>query len=226
MPVVVKGSRQEIVAASLCHGRLWQNIEIHHLCQNMHLGRTQESDVFAAWLLRVGAGTDVDEEGKLSFPESMLCRNDMQSLINSTYPDLHLESHSDQYYLECTILSCKNNDVDNLNSEILVKLPEEEHVLMSADSVNAEEYAHNFQPYPVEFLNFITASGPPLSKLALKSGCPLMLLCNLDPSKGLCNGTHLILVNIQPHVLECRIISRDEKFAGKLAFIPRMTLVK
>lgn len=42
--------------------------------------------------------------------------------------------------------------------------------------------------YSTEYLNSINASGIPLSELTLKIGCPIMILCNLDPANGLCNG--------------------------------------
>ena len=42
--------------------------------------------------------------------------------------------------------------------------------------------------YPVEFLNTVNLSGMPLSKLELKIGAPVMILRNIDPSHGLCNG--------------------------------------
>jgi hypothetical protein len=80
--------------------------------------------------------------------------------------------------------------------------------------------AIDYQPYPVEYLNSLNASGLPLARLALKPGCPLMLLRNLDPSNGLCNGTHMILLRIKPHVLEYRILGGD----GKTIFIPRMSI--
>ena len=64
----------------------------------------------------------------------------------------------------------------------------------------------NEQSYSIEFVNSLTASGLPLSKLALKPGCPLMLLCNIDPSNGLCNGTLMILLRVKPRVLECKIL--------------------
>ena len=51
-----------------------------------------------------------------------------------------------------------------------------------------------------------------------------MLLCNLDPLQGLCNSTHLILVKIQRHVLECRIISGDQRFSEKQVLIPQLIL--
>ena len=62
----------------------------------------------------------------------------------------------------------------------------------------------------------------PLSKLELKKGVPLMLLRNLDPAKGLCNGTRMILLEAKSHVLECCILGG--KHAGDHVFIPRITL--
>ena len=49
-----------------------------------------------------------------------------------------------------------------------------------------------------------------------------MLLCNLDPSNGLCNGTCMVLLEIRTMVLRCCVLSGDN--AGKVVFIPRMTL--
>ena len=76
--------------------------------------------------------------------------------------------------------------------------------------------------YPTEFLNSINASGLPLARLALKPGCPLMLLRNIDPTNGLCNGTRMILLDIRPMVLRCRILGGE--YAGNVVFIPRITI--
>jgi len=116
----------------------------------------------------------------------------LESLIISTYPDIsRMNNIEDQYFLDRTILSAKNNDVDKINDAILDQfyLDRETHIMLSADSVNLDDNALQNQPYPIEFLNSLKASGLPLSKLALKAGCPLMLLRNLEPSKGLCNGS-------------------------------------
>uniref|UniRef100_A0A0A9D642 DNA helicase Pif1-like 2B domain-containing protein n=1 Tax=Arundo donax TaxID=35708 RepID=A0A0A9D642_ARUDO len=50
--------------------------------------------------------------------------------------------------------------------------------------------------YPTEFLNTIHVSGLPNHHLQLKVGVPIVLLRNLDPSKGLCNGTRLIVTQL------------------------------
>ena len=49
-----------------------------------------------------------------------------------------------------------------------------------------------------------------------------MILQNLDPTNGLCNGARAILINVTQRVLEVRLIGGQH--AGKCAFIPRITL--
>jgi hypothetical protein len=47
--------------------------------------------------------------------------------------------------------------------------------------------------YPSEFLNTLTPNGLPPHMLKLKIGCPVILLRNIDPTGGLCNGTRLVV---------------------------------
>ncbi|KFM66403.1 ATP-dependent DNA helicase PIF1, partial [Stegodyphus mimosarum] len=49
-----------------------------------------------------------------------------------------------------------------------------------------------------------------------------MLLRNLNPSVGLCNGTRLIVKRIMQNVLDCEVISGQN--AGSRVFIPRVEL--
>ena len=64
----------------------------------------------------------------------------------------------------------------------------------------------------------------PPALLCLKVGCPVILLRNLDPREGLCNGTRMVVLNVRRKVLLCRIISKDRRFAGKVVLIPRIRL--
>ncbi len=100
--------------------------------------------------------------------------------------------------------------------------PGQETVYWSTDKTIEEELDDAATLYPVEFLQNFNASGLPHAKLALKVGCPLMLLCNLDPANGLCNGTWMILTHFRPHVLECCLLSGNN--AGKAVFIPCITI--
>ncbi|KXN86536.1 hypothetical protein AN958_09946 [Leucoagaricus sp. SymC.cos] len=148
----------------------------------------------------------------------------MNNFTNFIYPDIQLHQ-SDQYFLDRTVLSSRNNEVDEINAAILERFPEEKHALMGADSIdldNAED--NNYPPYPMEYLNSLNVSGLPLAKLVLKVGCPIMLLRNLDPSEGLCNRTQMRLLGIHSRVLHCKIISGDARFANKEVMIPRIQL--
>jgi len=64
----------------------------------------------------------------------------------------------------------------------------------------------------------------PPALLCLKVGSPVILLRNLDPEEGLCNGTRIIVLNVRKKVLQCRIISKDRRFRGKVVLIPRIRL--
>ena len=219
LPVVPRGSRVQIVHRSLRKSHLWRHIEVLHLTQNMRLDRTPQSEAFAQWLLKVGSGSELAPDKSIELPANMrLPRNDVQNMINSIYPGIDQPDKPDQFFLERTILSSKNDTVDQLNHVILDKFPGEQAIRMGVDKVGGD----SSHIYPVEFLNSLNASGLPLACLALKPGCPLMLLRNIDPSNGLCNGTRMVLLDIRPMVLRCRILGGDH--AGKVVFIPRITL--
>ena len=190
-----------------------------HLTENMRLEQSPESVQFAQWLLEVEAGTNSDATGNITLPQSMaLETKSVNGLIVELYPNIQAPDKPDQYFLERTILSPKNDAVDELNQAILTQFPGEETIMHSADKVDGDDG----QLYPTEFLNAINVSGLPLANLALKRGCPLMLLRNLDPQNGLCNGTRMVLLEIQPRVLHCRILGGDH--AGKEVLIPRITI--
>jgi PIF1-like helicase len=171
-PVIPRASRERIVNASIKCSTLWNHIQILHLKQNMRLDRTPESDAFAAWLLQVGAGRDLGPSKTIKLPPNMqLQDNSVNGLINAIYPAISQGDKSDDYFLHRTILSPKNDAVDNLNQSILDTFPGEQTTLISVDKV-----IHMENIYPVEFLHSLRASGLPLAHLTLKPGCPLMLL--------------------------------------------------
>jgi len=46
----------------------------------------------------------------------------------------------------------------------------------------------------------------------------------LDLGEGLCNGIRMVVLNVRRKVLQCRIISKDRRFKGKVVLIPRIRL--
>ena len=223
LPVIPKGSRAEIVNACLRTSYLWNNITVLKLRTNMRLQHSPEDADFSRWLLDVGHGCDIDDEQKILIPPSMVTF-DEDELINKIYEgieDIRLTPPPLDYFLDHAILAPRNVDVRDTNEKILQKMNGREIVYHSADTLEDEG---NGAPddVPQEFLRTLDPSSLPLAELKMKLGCPLILLRNLDPGKGLCNGMRMILLNAYRNILEVMIMGGDHH--GEKAFIPRITL--
>jgi ATP-dependent DNA helicase PIF1 len=105
-----------------------------------------------------------------------------------------------------------------INMKMIDRFQGEEIVYHSFDS--AVDDSHNY--YPSEFLNTLTPSGLPPHVLKLKIGCPIILLRNIDPANGLCNGTRLVVRGFQRNTIDAEIVVGDH--AGKRIFLPRIPL--
>lgn len=127
----------------------------------------------------------------------------------------------DGYFTDRTILTARNDSVDEINTEVTKQFPGEARTYLSADSVEGDEEDQHL--YPTEFLNSLELGGFPHHKLVLKVGMPIMVLRNLDPRNGVCNGTRAVITHMSNRVLEVRILGGDH--AGKSVFIPRITLI-
>ena len=150
----------------------------------------------------------------------------VNDLIDKIYPHVdNLNNISDnkrwRYFSERVILAAKNSDVDVLNEMTLDRLEGQEKIYHSADEAFNDGGVPD-DSIPHEYLNTIVVSGMPLHRTILKIGAPILLLRNLDPPGGLCNGTRLIITALGERVIEGKILTGTH--AGKVAFIPRISL--
>ena len=128
------------------------------------------------------------------------------------------------YFLDRIILAPRNSNVADLNTTILSHFPRPKIISYSANSTETEPGINTEPEYiPVEYLRSLEASGLPPRELHLKWGCPLILLWNLAPAQGLCNGTRLILQHATGRVLKVKILGGQHN--GEIAFIPRISLI-
>ncbi|XP_071684979.1 uncharacterized protein [Lolium perenne] len=179
---------------------------------------------FSDYLLRVGNGTEETIGGDyVRLPDEIVIpytstEEPVNKLIEDVFPSLHENAASGSYMSSRAILSTKNEHVDNLNTKMIERFPGKEKVYYSFDSV--EDDAHN--NYPIDYLNSITPNGLPPHLLKLKVNCPVILLRNLDPHNGLCNGTRLMIRAFQDNAIDVEIVGGQH--AGDRVFIPRIPL--
>ena len=172
-------------------------------------------------LFRSQIGSNPQEVIKL--PSAIHKCHDLDELLRTVYPRLGVEGTATPTYLtERTILSARNDDVNTINKAALDIFPGEVCTYLAADKMSVDDgddRAINTR-YPNEYLNSLDLSGLPPFNLQLKNGCPIMLLRNIAPADGLCNGTRLMVVRTASRVIEAQILTGEK--AGSLVFIPRI----
>ena len=111
-------------------------------------------------------------------------------MADFVFPDLGSNYNNAQWLTSRAILCPTNEGVENINQLLLDKFPGAARIYQSNDKVtNSEER----QQYPEEFLNTHNPSGMPPYEIHLKEKAPIILLRNIDPIQGNCNGTKYIV---------------------------------
>ena len=117
------------------------------------------------------------------------------------------------------ILAPTNKNILQINRQIIDKQNGSSKIYYSTDSLQSDD-ENDVNTYPVEYLYTLNPSGVPPHVLCLKKGTIVMLLRNLNPSKGLCNGTRMIVKELHESFIICEIISESHK--GDNVCIPRI----
>ncbi|UYV82863.1 hypothetical protein LAZ67_22001131, partial [Cordylochernes scorpioides] len=138
----------------------------------------------------------------------------VQEIFGSSYGDITALSQS-------VILTPKNTDSLEINEKVLDRLPNRSQCFLSVDSVECENVEEQ-NNYPTEFLNSLTPTGMPPHRLNLKIGAIVMLLRNLNPKQGLCNGTRMVIQRMRSHVLEAQILTGTK--VGQTVLVPKISL--
>jgi len=226
LPVVPRGSREDVVSATLLRSDLWKYVKVLKLIRNMRVANAPNAHTFSSWLLKIGHGDELADDGTVQLPYGMIA-SDVDTFIDKIYPGIRSSPPPPpDYFLNRMILSPRNSDVADLNARILDMMPGEVESLLSVDSVvdeaGVDDGLSGSNTLPPEFLRTLNPSSLPPGDLQLKPSCPLILLRNLCPEKGLCNGTRMVLVRMSRRVLEVKLIGGEHN--GQLALIPRITL--
>ena len=223
LPVIRKGSRCAIVASTIKKSSILPIFQVFKLKHNM---RANTDPGFSKWLLDIGDGTiPLPTMPKTQFsvevPVSLISNDVVFDVFGNSFTCIDVEKLSRR-----SILCPRNEGVRLINERVLVNLKDIEQISFYAiDSIKNDDgvEGHDLQVnIPVEFLNTLNPSGLPPYKLNLKIGCIVMLLGNLSVSKGLCNGTRMVVKAFRQNVLQVEIIMGA--FSGSVHFIHRISL--
>ncbi|KAG2688681.1 hypothetical protein I3760_09G107200 [Carya illinoinensis] len=200
-------------------GDFRQVLPVFHLTENM---RARLDPVFSEYVLELGNGMPpitVDETIKILDGMLVPYKDDCTSLdhlIDVVFHDIHEYSINISAMMNRAILTPKNSYVDEINALLIHRFPGELKRYYSFD-----EAIDTFEQSIMEdFLNTLTPNGLPPHELLLKINCPIMLLRNINPSEGLCNGTRLICQAFDQNVIDAKIAVGHH--SGKRVFIPRI----
>ena len=144
--------------------------------------------------------------------------------MEKVFPDINTNFHASEqqwvsWIAEVSILTPMNSSVDQRNAIISQELLHgKATILSSADSTSGPRDSIR----SMEFQKRLTPAGFPPHHLYMKEGMVLMLLRDLSPKQGLCNGTRIILNKATHILLYCKIASGDN--AREEVLIPRIEI--
>ncbi|KAK2436045.1 ATP-dependent DNA helicase PIF1 [Trifolium repens] len=221
LPVIRKGSRADVIRATISSSNLWKHCKVLKLTKNMTLrgdanDKSQtELKEFADWILHIGDGLiDGDEYGEdeIQIPEELcVLHNDnpLHSLVDFVYPNIESNIANNNFFEDEAILAPTLEVVQQVNDFVLSSIPGESKDYLSCDTPCKSDEEHSAQSewFTSEFLNDIQCSGIPNHRLTLKVVVPVMLLRNIDQANGLCNGTRLQITKCGKHVITTSVIS-------------------
>ncbi|XP_015621013.1 uncharacterized protein [Oryza sativa Japonica Group] len=241
LPVIEKGTRADVVDASLVRSALWKHVEVLHLTTNMRLHNPSLSQQargelaeFAKWVLDIGEGRapmnkrqGEVERTWIEIPKELLltpCGDKITAIIDAVYPDFELNYDCIPYLSQRAIVCPVNTVVDEINDNMLAKVPGDAKDYLSSDTIsNTLEKPVDFDLlYPIEFLNSISINNFQEHRISLKIGSAVVLLRNINQSLGLCNETRLMVIRLSDYVFESKIMTGTN--IGQLVCIPWIVL--
>ncbi|RCV25458.1 hypothetical protein SETIT_5G168400v2 [Setaria italica] len=177
-----------------------QHISNHHQGDSVHM----EADENDGWLHRGDLG-----ENKYR----------LDRLIECIFPNLNANMTNKEYITSRAILSTRNDWVDNINTKMIDMF---QGVGRWCTIVSTPRLMIPITTIRRSSLTHLTPNGLPPHLLKLKIGCLVILLRNIDPANGLCNGTRLVVRGFQRNSIDAKIVLGQH--AEKRIFLPRIPL--
>ena len=147
---------------------------------------------------------------------------DFQRFVDRIYPPTGSQESltNPAFFNGRAIMTPTNEAVMRINDNLLEQLPGEALTFHGDDTADINDGGHEEMTW--EVMATMNCGTLPLSVLRLKIGAPVMLLRNLDPVHGLCNGTRMTILRASTRCLEVRL--NGGTFDGETRLIYRTKL--
>jgi hypothetical protein len=184
--------------------------------------RSPEDQPFVNWIGNLSYTPELN--GPIRVPPFVGQPPTLDTLIQDVYPLRLLAQAATDYavFRGRTILLTLNTTVTELNLTILQQVPGESRIYAAVNTTDTDSNDPDSVAIPAEVIDSIDLPGLPPSRLKLQKGVPIILIRNLCASEGLCNGTRIVITELQKYCIQARILGRD--FNGNLVTIPRIKL--
>ncbi|XP_011048533.1 PREDICTED: uncharacterized protein LOC105142549 [Populus euphratica] len=152
LPVILGGTKEDIVHASLCSSVLWSKFKVLTLTEIRRLSsnglsndQKKELAIFANWILAIGDGTQHDalfpddsDASMIKIPQDLLLEpgsNPILAIVSAVYPSIRDINIDPCYFRERAIVTPRNATVSEINDFILNMLPGMKRIYLSTDTV-------------------------------------------------------------------------------------------
>lgn len=231
LPIVPHGSRDDVVNACVKRSPLWSHIRTVRLTENMRVQRARAAaqdeadqiEAFTSFLLQIGDGqvppVSAADTSAITLPQDLVrIVSNSEQVVRATWPNLNLLASTDPLaIIDAAILTSLNAHVADINNVAMQSFPGQVQEYIAHHEVEDQD-----TPVQMETLASIDGHGLQPSVLRLKVGMPIMCIRNVDPERGLCNGTRLICRRLERHTIEAEIASGE--FRRNIVYIPRIPI--
>ncbi|MCP4987918.1 MAG: hypothetical protein GY928_18265, partial [Colwellia sp.] len=234
-PVIPGAGEAHVVSQSLSNSYLYRSIEQLNLqineriLQKKNISHSQREKLhkWSEFLLEIGDGRYPTTKGKVHIPNNLLFDNtrlisafadeiygNLNNIVDSEEPNMSI--------LRNAIITPLNASVRQINDVMIENFPSVSDSNRNYKAINKVSDNAFCCQYRQEYLDSLKINGLPETLLKLKIGCPVMVMRNIAPLNGVCNGTKGIVTRLHAHVIELTILDSDDQ--PKTVFIHRISL--
>ena len=238
LPVIERANRAKIVTHTLKNSAtLWdEHVVTLRLRENMRVknemakhpddselkGKLQD---YEQWLLKLGEGRlpsegKIDDSNIIEVPSEM-CLDSKDEVVDAVFDDFEANIGDADYFKSRILLAATNEIVNEINDEMVERIPGDLHTFRSIDSVGDLDSQTMF---PTEFLNSLSLSGLAEHELKLKVNTVVILMRNMDIKAGHCNGTRYLVKHIGQYRLVLHKLDAKEGDKNKMLILPRIPM--